>query len=148
MIPTTQALSLPDTDEEPTPVTPSTRTKIGHLLVWEDDKGDKLIYGLYDGENTIGRAETSSVVVDNGVVSENHAQISYSDGVFIFMDVGSTNGSNVGATPYFQKVTTAAAGTGTAAVQSQAKKLNPFKPVVLKFKDMFFVADVSFLGSF
>jgi pSer/pThr/pTyr-binding forkhead associated (FHA) protein len=57
-----------------------------------------------DYYTTVGRNAENSIAINDGFVSGNHAEISYNQGVWWLMDVGSTNGTQVNGQPVQGKV--------------------------------------------
>ncbi|GMV37343.1 MAG: hypothetical protein AMXMBFR61_18510 [Fimbriimonadales bacterium] len=56
---------------------------------------DGSCHDLFEGEMSIGRRATNTIVIPDPYVSGSHARLSVSKGAIAFMDVGSTNGSAV-----------------------------------------------------
>jgi pSer/pThr/pTyr-binding forkhead associated (FHA) protein len=52
-----------------------------------------------DYYTTVGRNAENSIAINDGFVSGNHAEISYNQGAWWLMDVGSTNGTQVNGQP-------------------------------------------------
>lgn len=52
-----------------------------------------------DYYTTIGRNAENSIVIDDGFVSGSHAEISFNQGAWWLMDVGSTNGTQINGQP-------------------------------------------------
>ena len=59
-------------------------------LVWEGHH-----YPLYEGENTIGRADDNSIVLSDDTISRHHALMTIEGGVMRLQDLGSKNGTFV-----------------------------------------------------
>lgn len=57
-----------------------------------------------DYYTTIGRNEENSIAINDGFVSGSHAEISFNQGAWWLMDVGSTNGTQVNGQPVQGKV--------------------------------------------
>jgi pSer/pThr/pTyr-binding forkhead associated (FHA) protein len=57
-----------------------------------------------DYYTTIGRNAENSIAINDGFVSGNHAEISFNQGAWWLMDVGSTNGTQVNGQPVQGKV--------------------------------------------
>lgn len=57
-----------------------------------------------DYYTTIGRNEENSIALDDGFVSGSHAEISFNNGAWWLMDVGSTNGTQINGQPVRGKV--------------------------------------------
>lgn len=57
-----------------------------------------------DYYSTIGRNPENSIVINDGFVSGSHAEISYNQGGWWLMDVGSTNGTQLNGQPIRSKV--------------------------------------------
>lgn len=64
-------------------------------------KGTQFALDYY---TTVGRNPENSVAIDDGFVSGSHAEISFNQGVWWLMDVGSTNGTQVNGQPVQGKV--------------------------------------------
>lgn len=57
-----------------------------------------------DYYTTVGRNAENSISINDGFVSGNHAEISFNQGAWWLMDVGSTNGTQVNGQPVQGKV--------------------------------------------
>jgi hypothetical protein len=67
---------------------------VGWLVVMDgDQKGED--FRLRDGQNTVGSALDSDVVLHDQTVSAKHASIRYKDGKFFLSDLDSSNGTFV-----------------------------------------------------
>lgn len=64
-------------------------------LVIHQPSGRPRVIPLDSHDVTFGRADTSTVVLDDQFVSEAHARVYWSDGNWIVTDLGSTNGTYV-----------------------------------------------------
>jgi pSer/pThr/pTyr-binding forkhead associated (FHA) protein len=65
---------------------------VGWLVVMDgDQKGED--FRLRDGQNTLGSASDSDIVLRDETVSAKHASIRYKDGKFFLSDLDSTNGT-------------------------------------------------------
>ena len=73
------------------------RQVVGHLIVIDSGTTKIPLNSRMDIEpiTTIGRAPTSSVVIDSGVVSTDHARITYRNRSLWVEDLGSHNGTIV-----------------------------------------------------
>ena len=73
------------------------RQVVGHLIVIDSGTTKIPLNARMDIEpiTTIGRAPTSSIVIDSGVVSTDHARISYRNRSLWVADLGSHNGTYV-----------------------------------------------------
>jgi pSer/pThr/pTyr-binding forkhead associated (FHA) protein len=61
------------------------------------------LYPLADAEATVGRAETSSVVLSDPGVSRHHARVVREGDDFIIEDLRSTNGTEVNGRPIVRR---------------------------------------------
>jgi pSer/pThr/pTyr-binding forkhead associated (FHA) protein len=70
---------------------------VGHLIVIDSGTTKIPLNSRMDIEpiTTIGRAPTSSVVIDSGVVSTDHARITYRNRSLWVEDLGSHNGTYI-----------------------------------------------------
>jgi pSer/pThr/pTyr-binding forkhead associated (FHA) protein len=71
------------------------RALAGFLISYQDDPLGKF-WPLWQGKNTIGRAETGQVVdvpIGHGTTSTHHASIDCDGGRLTLSDLGSTNGT-------------------------------------------------------
>jgi hypothetical protein len=68
------------------------RQKPERLLITAGDKAGYQL-NLEGREITIGRAETSDLVIDDEFASTNHARLIKKDGDWVVQDLGSTNGT-------------------------------------------------------
>ena len=57
-----------------------------------------------DYYTTIGRNAENAIAINDGFVSGNHAEISFNQGAWFLVDVGSTNGTQVNGQPVQGKV--------------------------------------------
>lgn len=57
-----------------------------------------------DYYTTVGRNAENSIAINDGFVSGSHAEISYNQGAWWLMDVGSTNGTQVNGQPVHGKM--------------------------------------------
>jgi hypothetical protein len=65
---------------------------VGWLVAMDgDQKGED--FRLRDGQNTVGSAPDSDVVLNDQTVSAKHASIRYKDGNFFLSDLDSSNGT-------------------------------------------------------
>jgi pSer/pThr/pTyr-binding forkhead associated (FHA) protein len=73
------------------------RQVVGHLIVIDSGTTKIPLNSRFDIEpiTTIGRAPTSSVPIDSGVVSTDHARITYRNRSLWVEDLGSHNGTSV-----------------------------------------------------
>ncbi|HEX3269080.1 MAG TPA: FHA domain-containing protein [Ktedonobacterales bacterium] len=73
------------------------RQVVGHLIVIDSGTTKIPLNSRMDIEpiTTIGRAPTSSVVIDSGVVSTDHARITYRNRSLWVEDLGSHNGTYI-----------------------------------------------------
>ena len=62
-------------------------------LVIHTPKGRPRVVRLDTHDVTFGRAETSTVPLDDSYISDHHAKVFYSDGEWCITDLGSTNGT-------------------------------------------------------
>jgi len=71
------------------------RALAGFLVSFQDDSMGKF-WPLYQGKNTVGRAETGQdvdVAIGHGTTSTHHASIECEGARFTLADLGSTNGT-------------------------------------------------------
>lgn len=66
-------------------VRPRSKGKIVGVLVGVDGPCDGKLYGIFDGENTLGRGEQCRVVLsrEDRRISREHAEVIHRDGVFV-----------------------------------------------------------------
>lgn len=86
--------------QSPMPAAPSAgpdgrRSLAGFLVSYQDDTFGKF-WPLWQGKNTVGRAETGAKVdieIAHGTTSTHHAAVEVDGTRFVLMDQGSTNGT-------------------------------------------------------
>ncbi len=67
---------------------------VGWLVVMDgDQKGED--FRLRDGQNTLGSAPDSDIVLHDQTISAKHASVRYKDGKFFLSDLDSSNGTFV-----------------------------------------------------
>lgn len=75
------------------PMTPG--SPVNGMLVHSNGHGGPQRYQLYEGRNTIGRAVSNVIVIDDPDVSRDHAHIETQQRHFMLADHGSTHGTYV-----------------------------------------------------
>jgi hypothetical protein len=89
------ALQQPSAQPSPASGPEGRRTLVGFLVSFQDDPLGKF-WPIYQGKNTIGRAETGQRVdieVAHGTTSTRHATLECDGGRIVLSDLGSTNGT-------------------------------------------------------
>jgi pSer/pThr/pTyr-binding forkhead associated (FHA) protein len=85
----------PSQASAPAPAADGRRTLAGFLVSYQDDSAGKF-WPLYQGKNSIGRADTGQKVdieIAHGTTSTHHASVDCEGQRFVLSDLGSTNGT-------------------------------------------------------
>jgi pSer/pThr/pTyr-binding forkhead associated (FHA) protein len=87
--------AAPQGTSTPAPSPDGRRTLAGFLVSYQDDSAGKF-WPLYQGKNSIGRADTGQKIdieIAHGTTSTHHASVDCEGQRFVLSDLGSTNGT-------------------------------------------------------
>lgn len=89
---TSVATSAPSRSKSKSPAKRKQRTQPRELVI-HTPQGRPRVVRLDDHDVTFGRAETSTVALDDAYISDHHAKVFFADGEWRITDMGSTNGT-------------------------------------------------------
>ena len=87
----TQALDTESTSDEKAEVCKESRKMVGYLKLFKQQGLSEKRYKIFEGENFIGRDESSDVFIPKKSLSKTHACIEVTDGLHLIFDNNSKN---------------------------------------------------------